>query len=95
MRTERLVAVLAFAAAAVPFHLAYGTTASTIVATLVALAVALVISALTRRWPLTSYGIALAAVGVPLSYGTGVGPAVVGGVVAVAGAVMKRASRVE
>jgi hypothetical protein len=94
-RTQRLVAALTYAAAAVPFHLAYGTTTSTIVATLVALVVALVMSALTRRWPLTPYGIALAMVGVPLAYGTGVGPALVGVVVAVAGAVRKRASHVE
>lgn len=75
LRAERLVAALAYAAAAVAFNLAYVTTAYTIVATLVALAVALVVSALTRHRPLAEYGVALVAVGVPLAYETGVGPA--------------------
>ena len=65
MRNHRLVAALAYAAPAVPLHLAYGTTASTIAATLAAFAAALVICALDRRRPLTWYAIALAAVGVP------------------------------
>jgi len=81
----RVLAACAYGLAALPFHIAYGTATSGVIAVLVGGAAGVGVMAVTRSRTLWQYGIALALVGIPLAYGTGIGPALVGLLVALVG----------
>gem|GEM_PF-4641895 len=79
-----------FALAALPFHIAYGTATSAIVAVLIAFVVAVIVARLMRGFQLWEFGLVLAGVGVPLAYITGTPVVAVGLVAIVADAVKRR-----
>jgi hypothetical protein len=86
----RAVAALAYGLSAVPYHLAYFTVTSAVVAACVATAIALALLLLLRSNGLWQYGAALAVAGLPLAYFTGIGTVLVGLVVVAVGAYQSR-----
>ncbi len=74
---DRLLVALLYASGALPFHVAYGTSVSGVVAVAVAGVVAVALAAALRAAPLWLYALVLAVVAVPLAYLTGIGPLVV------------------
>jgi hypothetical protein len=90
---QRVGLAVLFALAALPFHIAYGTAVSAVVAVGIALVVALLLLWATRRLPLWQYGAALTAIAVPLAYLAGTPLVAVGLAVIVAGLVARRRER--
>jgi hypothetical protein len=87
---QRVGVAVLFALAALPFHIAYGTATSAVVAVGIALVVALLLLWATRRLALWQYGAALTVGAVPLAYVTGTPPVVVALAVTAAGVMRRR-----
>jgi hypothetical protein len=74
---DRLLVALLYAAAALPFQVAYGSLVSGVVAVAVAGVLAVASAVALRAAPLWLYALVLAVVAFPLGYLTGIGPLVV------------------
>jgi hypothetical protein len=86
---DRLLVALLYAAAALPFHIAYGSLVSGVVAVTVAAVLAVALAVALRASPLWLYALVLAVVALPLAYLTGIGPLVVALLAAALGTVQR------